>query len=64
MPYCCDFALFHRVTILSIITVEFHEKHPALDKFMQEFEKVDGIKEDLNSRPYLKGMGVEPFFKA
>ena len=60
MPYYCDFVLFHHLSILSFLTVDFLEKHPSLHQFMQEFENVDGIKEYLNSRPPLTGIGVEP----
>ena len=30
---------------------------------MKEFEKVNGIKEYLNSRPQLTGIGVEPLLE-
>ena len=63
MPYYCDFALFHHLSILSLLTVDFQEKQPALNQFMKEFEKADGIKEYLNSRPQLTGIGVEPLLE-
>ena len=63
MPYYCDFALFHHLSILSFLTVEFLEQYPSLNHFMQEFEKIDGIKEYLNSRPQLTGIGVEPLLE-
>ena len=63
MPYYCDFALFHHLSTLSFLTVEFLEQYPSLNHFMQEFEKIDGIKEYLNSRPQLTGIGVEPLLE-
>ena len=63
MPYYCDFALFHHLSTLSFLTVEFLEQYPSLNHFMQEFEKIDGIKEYLISRPQLTGIGVEPLLE-
>ena len=63
MPYYCDFALFHHLSTLSFLTVEFLEQYPSLNHFMQEFEKIDGINEYLNSRPQLTGIGVEPLLE-
>ena len=63
MPYYCDFALFHHLSTLSLLTAEFLERYPSLNHFMQEFEKVGGIKEYLNSRPQLTGIGVEPLLE-
>ena len=63
MPYYCDFALFHHLSILSLLTVDFRVKLTALNQFMKEFEKISGIKEYLTSRPQLTGIGVEPLLE-
>jgi glutathione S-transferase len=37
----CDFPLYHHLSILSLLTVEFLERYPLLKNFMQNLKKLE-----------------------
>jgi glutathione S-transferase len=59
----CDFPLYHHLSILSLLTVEFLERYPLLKNFMQNFEKIRAVETYLNTRPTLSGIGIEPLLE-
>jgi hypothetical protein len=55
--------LYHHLSILSLLTVEFRERYPLLKNFMQNFEKIRAVETYLNTRPTLSGIGIEPLLE-
>jgi hypothetical protein len=55
--------LYHHLSILSLLTVEFLERYPLLKNFMQNFEKIRAVETYLNTRPTLSGIGIEPLLE-
>ena len=58
--YYCDYNVFHHLSLALLIDENILNNYPKLNKFMSDFESQNGIKEYLDSRPQLKGIGIQP----
>ncbi len=61
-PHACDFAVYHHLDLSKLLDAELIKKFPRLEKFIEDIESIESIKEYLNSRPELIDVSVEPKF--
>jgi len=59
-PFYCDFGVFHQVNLALNLDDNLLDPYPFLSEFLSNFERLDGVKEYLDSRPELIGVGSEP----
>ena len=59
-PFYCDFGVFHHVNLALNLDDNLLDPYPFLSEFLSNFERLDGVKEYLDSRPELIGLGSEP----
>ena len=59
-PFYCDFGVFHHVNLALDLDENLLDPYPFLSKFLSNVERLDGVKEYLDSRPELIGVGSKP----
>ena len=58
--YYCDFVFYHHMKLLKECSGELLDDYPKILDFIKAFEKLKGIKDYLNNRPTLIGIGKDP----
>ncbi len=61
-PYYCDFNAYHHFSMCLILDKNIFSNFPNLKKFINNFEKLNNIKNYLDSRPKLVDLGQSPHF--
>ena len=61
-PFYCDFNAYHHFSMCLILDRNIFSNFPNLKKFINNFEKLNNIKNYLDSRPELIDLGVSPHF--
>ena len=61
-PYYCDFNAYHHFSMCLILDKNIFSNFPNLKKFINNFEKLNNVKNYLDSRPELVGLGESPHF--
>ena len=61
-PYYCDFNAYHHFSMCLILDKNIFSNFPNLKKFINNFEKLNNIKNYLDSRPKLVDIGESPHF--
>ena len=61
-PYYCDFNAYHHFSMCLILDKNIFSKFPNLKKFINNFEKLNNIKNYLDGRPELVELGKSPHF--
>ena len=58
--FYCDYNVYHHVSLALILDQNILDNYTNLKRFMNDFEKIKGISEYLNSRPKLIDIGTWP----
>ena len=58
--FYCDYNVYHHVSLALILNEKILDNYKNLKKFMNDFEKIKGISEYLNTRPKLIDIGTWP----
>ncbi len=58
--FYCDFNVYHHVSLALLLDDKILDNFPKLKKFMNDFEKIQGVLDYLESRPKLIGIGTWP----
>ena len=61
-PFYCDFNAYHHFSMCLILDKNIFSKFPNLKKFINNFEKLNNIKNYLDGRPELVELGKSPHF--
>ena len=61
-PFYCDFNAYHHFSMCLILDKNIFSNFPNLKKFINNFEKLNNIKNYLDSRPKLVELGKSPHF--
>ena len=61
-PFYCDFNAYHHFSMCLILDRNIFSNFPNLKKFINNFEKLNNIKNYLDSRPELVELGKSPHF--
>ncbi len=61
-PYYCDFNAYHHFSMCLILDKNIFSNFPNLKKFNNNFEKLNNVKNYLDSRPELVDLGESPHF--
>ena len=61
-PYYCDFNAYHHFSMCLILDKNIFSNFPNLKKFINNFEKLNNIKNYLDGRPELVELGKSPHF--
>ena len=61
-PFYCDFNAYHHFSMCLILDKNIFSNFPNLKKFINNFEKLNNIKNYLYSRPELVELGKSPHF--
>jgi len=61
-PFYCDFNACHHFSMCLILDKNIFSNFPNLKKFINNFEKLNNIKNYLDSRPELVELGKSPHF--
>jgi glutathione S-transferase len=59
-PFYSDFGVFHHVNLALHLDDYLLDPYPFLSEFISNIERLDGVKEYLENRPELIGVGSEP----
>jgi len=61
-PFYCDFNAYHHFSMCLILDKNIFSNFPNLKKFINNFEKLNNIKNYLDGRPELVELGKSPHF--
>ena len=61
-PFYCDFNAYHHFSMCLILDKNIFSNFPNLKKFINNFEKLNNIKNYLEGRPELVELGKSPHF--
>ena len=61
-PFYCDFNAYHHFSMCLILDKNIFSNFPNLKKFINNFEKLNNIKNYLDGRPKLVELGKSPHF--
>ncbi len=61
-PFYCDFNAYHHFSMCLILDKNIFSNFPNLKKFINNFEKLNNIKNYLDGRPELVELGRSPHF--
>ena len=61
-PFYCDFNAYHHFSMSLILDKNIFSNFPNLKKFINNFEKLNNIKNYLDGRPELVELGKSPHF--
>ncbi|MDA9742418.1 glutathione S-transferase family protein [Pelagibacteraceae bacterium] len=61
-PFYCDFNAYHHFSMCLILDKNIFSNFPNLKKFINNFEKLNNIKNYLDGRPELVELGTSPHF--
>ena len=61
-PFYCDFNAYHHFSMFLILDKNIFSNFPNLKKFINNFEKLNNIKNYLDGRPELVELGTSPHF--
>ena len=61
-PFYCDFNAYHHFSMCLILDKNIFSNFPNLKKFINNFEKLNNIKNYLDGRPKLVDLGESPHF--
>ena len=61
-PFYCDFNAYHHFSMCLILDKNIFSNFPNLKKFINNFEKLNNIKNYLDGRPELVELGQSPHF--
>ena len=59
-PMFCDFTIFHHFQIAQLLVPRIFAEHPQVEAFMTAMAELPGVKNYLESRPQLTGVGTAP----
>jgi len=61
-PFYCDFNAYHHFSMCLILDYNIFSNFPNIKKFINNFEKLNNIKNYLDGRPELVELGKSPHF--